>query len=311
MDNPVDLSSRLALDVQSIDNLRLQAKTDPKGAIKVAAQQFEALFLNILLKNMRESVPQDSPFDSDQTRLFTQMMDQQLAQKMATEKGFGLADALVGQLARSTLPPTAEMDKNVPGGIPLQHQAQPIPLPSALPTPFPLIQPDAGGKVAIPPVGGDSRRDFVNRVWPHAVEAGRAMGIPPHFLAGQAALESGWGRQEILGADGSPSHNLFGIKAGSQWQGPVVHAMTTEYVNGVPEQKMEPFRAYASYAESFQDYANLLKNNPRYSAALQQSGDPIGFARELQRAGYATDPLYAEKLARVLSSASFRPTLAG
>ncbi len=305
MEKPVDLSSRLALDVQSIDSLRLQAKTDPKGALKVAAQQFEALFLNILLKNMRESIPQDSPFDNDQTRLFTQMMDQQVAQKMATEKGFGLADALLGQLVRSTQPSAAATDSNA-AGIPLKFEAQPIPLPSALPTPFPLNQPGAGEKGAPPAASGDIRQDFVNRVWPHAVEAGRALGIPPHFLAGQAALESGWGRQEIHGGDGRPSHNLFGIKAGGQWQGPVVNALTTEYVNGAPRQKLEPFRAYASYAESFQDYANLLKNNPRYSSALQQSQDPVGFARELQRAGYATDPLYAEKLARILGSASFR-----
>lgn len=306
MEKPIDLNSRLALDVQSIDSLRLQAKTDPQGAIKTAAQQFEALFLNILLKNMRESVPQDSPFENDQTRLFTQMMDQQLSQKMATGKGFGLADALLGQLVRSTQPAAATTHEGA-AGIPLKLDAQAIPLPSALPAPFPLIQPGLGGK-AVPPAasGDDSRRDFVNRVWPHAVEAGRALGIPPRFLAGQAALESGWGRQEIRGADGSPSYNLFGIKAGSQWQGPVVHALTTEYVNGVPQKKLEPFRAYVSYAESFQDYADMLKNNPRYSAALQQSSDPIGFARELQRAGYATDPLYAEKLARVLGSSSFR-----
>src|SRR5690606_24746784 len=118
----------------------------------------------------------------------------------------------------------------------------------------------AGGSVS------GTAREFVNRLWPHALEASRATGIAPHFILGQAALESGWGRSEIRMPDGSPSHNLFGVKAGRGWQGPTVDVTTTEYVNGVPVKTVERFRAYGSYAEAFKDYANLLAANPRYAA---------------------------------------------
>jgi flagellar protein FlgJ len=119
-------------------------------------------------------------------------------------------------------------------------------------------------------------------------------------MLGQAALESGWGRREIKGRDGSTSHNLFGIKAGSDWKGKVVEAVTTEYVNGKAQRRVEKFRAYDSYADSFKDYAKLITNNPRYEKVLASGGDATSFARGLQKAGYATDPNYATKLASII-----------
>jgi flagellar protein FlgJ len=142
----------------------------------------------------------------------------------------------------------------------------------------------------------------------HAIAASNATGIPAKFLLGHAALESGWGKGEIRTADGSPSHNLFGIKAGRNWKGATVDVTTTEYVDGAPRKMVQTFRAYASYAQAFQDYASLLQNSPRYAAVLKQS-DGAGFAQGLQRAGYATDPQYAEKLTRILNGASLRQTL--
>jgi flagellar protein FlgJ len=143
-------------------------------------------------------------------------------------------------------------------------------------------------------------RAFEERLGAHAEQASRATGIPAKFMLGQAALESGWGRHEIRAADGSPSHNLFGIKATGGWQGRVVEVATTEYVNGVAQRKMEKFRAYDSYADAFSDYASLLSNNPRYRGVLANAGDASGFAWGLQRAGYATDPQYAAKLTRII-----------
>jgi flagellar protein FlgJ len=133
-----------------------------------------------------------------------------------------------------------------------------------------------------------------------AEQASRSTGVPAHLILGQAALESGWGKREIRMADGSDSHNLFGIKAGNDWKGKVAQVTTTEYHNGVASKQVERFRAYGSYAESFQDYARLLSDNPRYSGVVGQA-DAKGFAQALQQSGYATDPHYADKLAGVIS----------
>ena len=153
-----------------------------------------------------------------------------------------------------------------------------------------------------------SPKEFVDRVWSHAVEASRSTGIPPHFLVAQAALESGWGKSEIRRADGSSSFNLFGVKAGKNWDGGVVEVATTEYVGGRAIRANEKFRSYGSYAEAFQDYANLLRSNPRYGNVMgSQSGTE--FAKRLQQAGYATDPAYADKLARIINGPTLRQAL--
>jgi len=164
---------------------------------------------------------------------------------------------------------------------------------------------------SVAPLPADAPAAFVDKIWSQAVDAAQSIGIPPHFLVGHAALESGWGQREIKGADGSNSHNLFGIKAGAGWKGAVVEAATTEYVNGVPQKSVERFRAYPSYADGFRDYAELLRNNPRYAPMFGQSLDAAGFAQGLQKAGYATDPLYADKLERILGGETLRRALAG
>ena len=135
---------------------------------------------------------------------------------------------------------------------------------------------------------------------PFAMQASQASGVPPQLMLGQAALESGWGKREIRMADGSNSFNLFGIKANAGWNGKVAEVMTTEYKNGVAYKQVEKFRAYSSYAEAFQDYAGLISNNPRYAGVLQQGGDVAGMAQAIQKAGYATDPKYADKLVSVM-----------
>ena len=148
--------------------------------------------------------------------------------------------------------------------------------------------------------------EFKARVGAYAQEVSQATGIPAQFMLGQAALESGWGKRELRAADGTPSHNLFGIKAGAGWKGPVVEAVTTEYINGIAHKTVEKFRAYPSYAEAFRDYAHLLSSNPRYTEVLRQAVqrlDAEGFAQALQRAGYATDPAYGDKLGRIIKTA--------
>ncbi|MFY9329895.1 MAG: flagellar assembly peptidoglycan hydrolase FlgJ [Georgfuchsia sp.] len=280
-----------ALDVQGIADLRLKAKTDPDAALKSAAQQFEAVFMNMMLKSMRDSVDQDGMFDSEQTRQFTSMLDQQLSQSLST-KGIGLADVMMRQLK------------------PQQTRGQALPGTAAATAVAPNAM-DGANAVSDKTPPHSPASNFVNRLWPHAVEASRSTGISAHFMIGHAALESGWGKAEIRTADGSPSHNLFGIKAGRGWNGPVVEATTTEYVNGVAQKSVEKFRAYSSYAEGFRDYANMLRSNPRYASVIQHGNDPTGFATGLQQAGYATDPMYAEKLNRILQGSTLRQSLMG
>ena len=278
------VSGGLALDARGLDTLRLQAKQDPEQASKAVAQQFEAVFLQMMLKSMRDATPQDGATDSDQTRTYTSMLDQQMAQSLSA-KGIGLADVMLRQLRRSQTAAPADS--------------------SAVPAaPLPATSKPADARTS----GPVASQSFLARMKEHALAASSATGIPAKCLLGHAAFESGWGKSEIRNPDGSSSHNLFGIKAGRNWKGATVDITTTEYVDGAPRKMVQKFRAYASYAQAFQDYASLLQNSPRYAAVLRQS-DSAGFAQGLQRAGYATDPRYAEKLTKVLNGASLRQTL--
>ena len=318
-----DLSSKFALDVQGVNQLRLDAKNASPEALKQAAQQFEAVFMNMLMKSMREATPQDGMFDSEQTRMYTSMLDQQLTQRMAS-RGIGLAEVMVRQLssALEVPPPGGGAAQGFPlnaphgGADPLRAkvpQGGMESYASGLVTPqSPAVTPARSGGVPqgdSDPLRAKARVEsyapahveaFVQRLLPHAQAASASTGIPARFMLGQAALESGWGKAEIRGADGQNSHNLFGIKAGASWKGQTVDIVTTEYVNGKPQKQVESFRAYDSYADSFRDYANLLRNNARYQNVLAQGHDAAGFAQGLQQAGYATDPNYAQKLMSVI-----------
>ena len=285
---PLDTSAKLALDAQSLEQLRAQAKHSPDQALKAAAQQFESVFLNMMLKSMREATPQDGMFESEQTKMFTGMLDQQLAQSMSS-RGVGLADMMVKQLSLN-------MGGQMPNVDSLRKASSAV---SALNPP--LTAPPATALSVLPSAYSEnSQQDFVNRMLPFARQAGQASGVPPQLMLGQAALESGWGKREIRMADGSNSFNLFGIKANAGWNGKVAEVMTTEYKNGVAYKQVEKFRAYSSYAEAFQDYAGLISNNPRYADVLRQGGDVAGMAQAIQKAGYATDPKYADKLVSVM-----------
>ena len=295
MINSADMSAQLALDVQGMNQLKLESKQPTPEALKKAAQQFEALFMNMMLKSMREATPQDGMFDSEQTRLYTSMLDQQLSQTMAS-RGIGLAEVMVRQLS-TTLGPALGMEQAVSGQASEKEESLPM-------TDMPVLEGKtvADSAPAANSASGSDRRvqDFTQRLMPHAQQASQATGIPPHFMLGQAALETGWGRHEIRGENGEQSYNLFNIKAGSNWKGKTVDVLTTEYVNGLPEKRVETFRAYDSYTEAFSDYANLMRANPRYRSVIAQGNDAAGFALGLQRAGYATDPNYARKLMGVI-----------
>lgn len=321
--------NRLAADIKSSQDVREKFQKDPKAGLQAAAQEFEAMFLQMVLKSMRDAMPQDGPFNSDQSRFYTSMLDQQLAQNLSSGRGVGFARLIEEQLGRSlpagqpaaaggeagqaaAMPPAIDAGNALPLSAPNGRHLQPAGGSPAWP-PAAVASPQA--MVASPPASpgepaSPSARDFVNRVWPHAVEASRSTGIPPQFLVAHAALESGWGKSEIRHPDGSSTFNVFGIKAGRNQGGSTVAVPTTEYVDGRPQQVTEKFRAYASYADAFRDYAQLLRNNPRYGNVVG-SQDGTEFAKRLQQAGYATDPAYADKLARIINGPTLRQALIG
>lgn len=298
MDHRLKPTEHLAIDSRGLDSLRRSARDNSPEALKDAARQFEALFMNMMMKSMRAATPQESPFDNDQSRMFTSMLDQQISQNLAG-KGFGLADMLIRQLSSTMAPPGMPGVQSQDVDTGRIHNAASAEATQFDPWQPPTLQPgDAGKAESSQPAHVQS---FKDRLEAHAEEASRSTGIPARFMLGQAALESGWGKREILAPDGSTSHNVFGIKATGDWKGSVVEAVTTEYVNGVPYKRIEKFRAYDSYADAFRDYADLLRKNPRYENVLANAQDLNGFAQGLQRAGYATDPDYAAKLTRIVT----------
>lgn len=292
------LPDSLALNPKSLDNLRLQAKqANGKEAVRGAAQQFESYFLQMMLRTMRQTLSQDGPFDSQETKMFSEMFDQQVAQSISQGKGLGLADMLVQQMQLSL---ETQGIKTAP---------RPYDLPPVTQRPEPIVS-GASATASAGEAGNEAKtpRSFVDKLWPHAVDAAAVLGVSPHVLLAQAALETGWGKHVLKAADGTDSNNLFNIKAGSRWEGPTVAKEVTEYINGKPVKSVETFRAYDTPAEAFADYASLLSTNPRYAGVLNQ--DAEGFISGLRQGGFATDPGYGDKLRRIIGSVALRQGLA-
>jgi flagellar protein FlgJ len=289
---------RFVLDPRTASDLRRKLEDDPQAGIRQAARQFEGMLLQMMLKSMRDATPKDGLLDSDQTRFFTQIFDQQLAQDLSARGALGFARLIEEQLGRA-MPDGGEALDAALGQL---NQAL---------SEYRAASSAAGiaGRARAAEAPGNAE-EFVDRVWPHAVEAAKTLGVPPHFLVAHSALESGWGKSEIRREDGSPSYNLFGIKAGGGWQGASVEVTTTEYVDGQARTVREKFRVYGSYGEAFRDYAGLLRGNSRFAGVLGQR-DGARFARSLQQGGYATDPGYADKLNRIIGGATLRQALAG
>ncbi len=364
MINSADLSGKLALDANGLNGLKQAAKDNSPEAIKGVAKQFEAIFMNMMLKSMRDASPQDGPLDSEQSRQFTSMLDQQLSSNLAS-KGLGLADVLARQLSKTgnmpipeagtdksgeaqnqTLPNRPDLNTHVDvkaaGQVNVAQQldamkaatasnnqtqgylgeeAQGQEYQDALNAPAyditdeaeqrlqqiiakalqnERITKEANTQAVDHTTTAADPTTFTKKMAPHVAEASRASGIPAEYMLGQAALESGWGKREIKATDGSNSHNLFGIKATGNWTGKVAESLTTEYINGVKLKRVEKFRAYDSYADSFKDFANLMRNNPRYDKVMDNLQSPKDYAKAIQTAGYATDPHYANKLHQVI-----------
>ena len=323
-------------DFQGLDALRIAAgKNDPK-ALREAARQFESIFTQMMLKSMRDASMGDSLMDNDQSKFYMEMFDNQIAMQLSKGRGLGLADMLVRQLTEAgknvggngvtgaakniqqylALPSrnanvgSATVTKGgAEGGTTDVHGVAPSAPNSSSSNPATTsdVKPAERLDNAISSKSVDTSSttrqtlaqtpaEFIERMWPHAQAAADELGVDPRTLIAHAALETGWGKYVPCNPDGSCSFNLFGIKAGSRWQGDTVAVNTVEFEDGVAVRRHENFRAYNSPADSFRDYAALIKNNPRYVHALGAGDDAGKFATALQRGGYATDPNYAQKL---------------
>jgi flagellar protein FlgJ len=271
-------SAALSTDTKSLDALKASATKDPKAAIRETAKQFEALFMQQLMKSMREATMSSGMLDNAGTQMGTEMLDTQFANQMTGMRG-GLSDVIMRQLERQM------------SGTPAAQQAAPA-----------AAAAGAAARSDPRPALSASQADFVRTHTSAAKAAEAQTGIPATFMVAQAAHESGWGKHEIRNADGTSAFNLFGIKAGAGWKGATTSITTTEVEAGQAHKVVAKFRAYASYAESFKDYAQLMKDNPRYAGVVAAGNNADAFAQGLQRAGYATDPAYADKLTRVINT---------
>jgi flagellar protein FlgJ len=293
-------------DLQGLSQLRAEAGNNDRETLRKVAGQFEALFIQMMLKSMRDASLGEGLMDSEHVKTYQSMFDQQIALDLSRRSGLGLADMMVRQLTRGAdsadnSDATADTDfvLTAPAAVntPAADAVQGRDTPESAPR---------GQQADWRP---DTAEEFVRDLMPHASRAAGELGTTPEVLIAQAALETGWGQHMIRNRDGGNSFNLFGIKVDASWQGARALTDTVEYRDGLMRRERAPFRTYGSLAESFSDYVDFLKSSPRYREALNQGGDAAAFARALSQAGYATDPDYHGKIERILDSSRLREAL--
>ena len=324
-------------DFNGLAKLKQGAREQTPEAIKEVAKQFESVFLGMMLKSMRQAKLADGAMDNKQSEFYRDMYDQQMSIHLAGEPGVGLADLIVKQLSpkqksdedeelqagdylnralgisgqsaqrvigpqyqqsakASFATPTTPLDESglsrLQESLARLEQSQ-----QSLAEQWQAMEPEIGGRgVAI------NKQIFMSQLLPHAQDAANALGVDANVLLAQAALETGWGKSVIKNGQGDSSFNLFNIKADKSWKGKQASVSTLEYYGGAARKEIAGFRSYDSYKQSFDDYVNFIKSNPRYSEALKKADNPAQYVRELQKAGYATDPRYAEKIMSIYNS---------
>lgn len=291
------ISSKYSTDVytdfQGLNKLKAAAGRQSPAALEKVAEQFEAIFLQTMLKSMRSASLGEGIMDNDQSKFYQEMFDQQIAVDLASKRQVGIADMMIRQLSQQSA--VSAENKGVLDQSRLER--------TELNAPKRKLEQTELKTPAQP--GFESPEDFVHRLWPVAEKAAAQLGVAPEVLLAQSALETGWGKAVIRQQDGSSSHNLFNIKADQRWQGPSARVSTLEYDGAQSRREMASFRAYGSYEESFQDYVAFVKSGDRYQGALAQADDSAAYVKELHEAGYATDPEYSNKINRILGSEQF------
>ncbi|MDP2635417.1 MAG: flagellar assembly peptidoglycan hydrolase FlgJ [Pseudoalteromonas sp.] len=298
-------------DLGNLDSLRQSAlKSDAssdtsKDALKQAAAQFESIFTQMLLKSMRKAndafEDKNSPFNSSGVKFFEEMHDQQLSVELSSNGSLGLADLIVQQLS-------PDGKKFTPGSVlrsvdnfTSDKRASGVSNDSL------TNKNDIATNASDKNEGAfDDAESFISTVWEHAKSAAEKIGLNPAVMVAQAALETGWGKHIINKADGSSSNNLFNIKSDRSWDGAKASKVTLEFEQGMPVKKQASFRAYDSIKDSVNDFVDFLNENPRYQEALDNTAKPAAFLDSLQKAGYATDPNYADKIKQVLNRSDLK-----
>ncbi len=300
----MQVEQNLYSDPSALSNLKMGAREKSPEAIKQVAKQFESLFVQMMLKSMRDTVPENDLFGSKAGKMYQEMYDKQLSMHISDGKGIGLAKTIERQLGGT--PENELVNKNMH-----QYLSNRKPVDTEIKSNvllFKLRKEISNLEISKVDNKNESAglwntaKDFINDIWPYALRAADVLGVDAKVLVAQSALETGWGKHTPKHADGSSSFNLFGIKADNRWQGERLEITTREYRHGVMQQEQAKFRAYDSAAAAFEDYTNFILDNPRYQKALEHAYDAEAYARELQKAGYATDPNYAKKINRIRSS---------
>lgn len=307
------------LDQNSLNSVKTMGRHNDPKAFKEIAKKFEAMFVQQMLKSMRDAneVFEDGDmFSSSEVKFHQDMLDQQMVLNLTSGEGIGLAKSMYQQMLKiygkkSSTPDDADADvSKAAEGLfknnavhPLQFTRPVKPLTSTSATgEAPALISRTGIKSAI----AQTPEEFIAKVKPYAEKAAAELNIKPDVLLAQAALETGWGKHLLHDTQGNNSFNMFNIKANAGWQGKSVGVSSLEYKQGVTQQERSEFRQYDNYLQSFTDYVNLIKNNPRYEQVMNSGNDSAGYADALQKSGYATDPLYADKIKRLLSHDSIR-----
>ncbi|MFK8068118.1 MAG: flagellar assembly peptidoglycan hydrolase FlgJ [Gammaproteobacteria bacterium] len=344
-------NSRVYTDFSGLAKLRASAKAESPEAVKAVAKEFEASFVEMMLKSLRDATSGEGLMDNEGSRMYQDMFDKQIAVDISERGDFGVAKVIEAQLTKPNSDveklknqmPTIEKGVNGFGpsaqtlfnhtGL-FNHQ-----LDSSIKekvnnnleqylqrrrmTVRPIIdlknqsqnetiydqvkRSDSINRTSsVERTKFKSPEEFIHTMRPHAERAAKAIGVNPDLLVAQAALETGWGKKMIKNKDGSNSHNLFGIKSGSSWEGKSVNVKSLEYRNGVAKREASDFRTYNSFEESFKDYVDFIKNQPRYDNAVNRAGNSKAYIRALQNSGYATDPQYANKVINIMKRESFQ-----
>lgn len=344
--------ARNSLELTGLNAIRQQSKASDgdskKAALQEAAQQFEAIFMQMLLKSMRKAqdvLESDSPFNSESTKFYRDMNDQQMAIELSSNGSLGLTDLIVRQLGggddnftprtvlrndgnleqikrfsdtsetptvQSTIQSTIQSANLKTAAIPAATPTGTVEILNQRFTPTPFI-PSKNSvtesntneqSVNFSTPSFSAPEDFVSALTEPAKVVQEKIGVPFQVVIAQAALETGWGQKIITDKQGGSSNNLFNIKADNRWDGEHIKKDTLEFEQGAMVKKSAPFRAYQSLEESFDDYVNFLSDNDRYQNALQNTNNVEQFLHGLQKAGYATDPQYANKIMATLRTVS-------
>jgi len=291
-------------DLSGFAALRQTATSDAKAALPAVAKQFESIFTQMMLKSMRDASSGDGLMDSDAGNQWRDMFDQQLSVQLSQGgNGVGIAQMLVKQLG-GALGGSTDASSAATGA-------------AAAPTGDDWKQRLGSVANAVKATGEKvlkllpkDAEDFVKQLAPYAQQAAEKLGVSVRAVLAQAALETQWGKHLPTHSNGNTSNNLFGMKAGSSWDGEKVSVKTLEFEDGMPVQKRAQFRSYDNPGQSFDDYAQLISDNPRYAKAMNHGEDVVGFAKGLVSGGYATDPSYAQKIIAIANSPQMREALA-